>query len=114
MATHNNLPTFSLRQRIWISGIGLVVMVGVGWSYWLTANHIPQQATQQFYNDLPDVNLSSLQPEQRASLIRVLNTTKCPCNCGMTPASCRNRDRNCQTSLKMSKEMVGKIVGGKQ
>jgi len=60
------------------------------------------------------VNLAELQLEQQTSLIQEMNAIKCPCNCGMTLASCSNRDRNCKTSLKMSKEMVGKIVGGKE
>ena len=115
MAAHKkNLPKFSLRQRVWICGIGGIVLLGVAWSQWFMTNKLSQQAPQQFYNDLPDVNLAALQPEQRTSLIRELNATKCPCNCGLTLASCRNRDRNCQTSLKMCNEMVGKIVGGKQ
>ena len=109
-----NLPKLSLRQRVWIFGIGGIVLVGVAWSQWFMANQLAQQAPQQFYNDLPDVNLAMLPPEQRMTLIRDLNATKCPCGCGMTIASCRNRDRKCQISLKMSKEIVGKILGGEQ
>ncbi len=116
MATSKkNLPKLSPRQRVWIFGIGGIVLLGVAWSQWFMTNQQAQQAQQapqQFYNNLPDVNLAALQPEQRTSLIRELNATKCPCNCGLTLASCRNRDRNCQTSLKMCNEMVGKIVGG--
>jgi hypothetical protein len=115
VAAHGrNLPKFSLKQGVWIFGIGGTVLVGVALSQWFMANQLAQQAPQQFYNDLPDVNLAELKPERRASLIQEMNAIKCPCNCGMTLASCRNRDRNCQTSLKMSKEMVGKIVGRKE
>jgi hypothetical protein len=108
------LPKLSLRQRVWIFGIGGIVLVGVAWSQWFMANQLAHQAPQQFYNDLPDVNLAELQPEQRTSLIRELNATECSCGCGMTIACCRNRDRKCQTSLKTCKEMVGKLLGGKQ
>lgn len=115
MAAHKkNLPKLSLKQRVWLFGIGGIVLVGVAWSQWFMMNKLSQQAPEQFYNDLPDVNLAALQPEQRTSLIRELNTTKCPCNCGLTLACCRNRDRKCQTSLKTCKEMVGKLLGGKQ
>ena len=115
MAGHKkNLPKLSLRQRVWIFGIGGIVLVGVTWSQWFMANQISQEAVQDLYSELPDVNLAALEPEQRTALIRELNATRCPCNCGLTLASCRNLDRKCQTSLRMSKEMVGKLVGGKQ
>ncbi len=112
-ARRKNLPQMSLRQRILVFGIGGIVVVGVVWSQWFMTKQLSQQAPQQFYSDLPDINLAALQPEQRTSLIRELNATQCPCNCGLTVACCRNRDRSCQTSLKMCKEMVGRLVAGK-
>ena len=113
MARHKKGPKLSVRQRVLIFGISAIVLVGVLWSQLFMVNQMSQQA-QQFYDDLPDVNLAALQPEQRASLIQETNGTKCPCNCGLTLASCRNRDRQCQTSLNICKRMVDTMVGGKQ
>jgi len=115
VAAHKkNLPKLSLKHRVWLFGIGGIALVGVAWSQWFMTNELSQQAPQQFYSDIPDVNLAALRPEQRMGLIRELNETNCPCTCGLTLACCRNRDRKCQTSLKACKEMVGKILGGKQ
>ena len=115
MTAHKkNLPKLSLRQHVWVFGIGGIILVGVVWSQWFMANQLTQQAPQQFYNDLPDVNLGALPLAQRASLIRELNATNCPCTCGFTLAACRNRDRKCQTSLKMCKDRVVNIVGSGQ
>ena len=114
MARHKKLPTFSLRQGILFFGISTIVLLGVVWSQWFMTNLVSRQDSQEFYSDLPDVNVAALQPEQRTGLIRELNVTKCPCNCGLTLACCRNRDRSCQTSLKVCKERVARILEGKQ
>lgn len=111
---HKNLPTFSPRQRICIFGIAAIVLAGVVWSQWFMTNLVQRQTAQEFYNDLPDVSLAALLPDQRTSVIRELNATRCPCNCGLTLASCRNRDRKCQTSLNLSKELISHVVAGRQ
>ncbi len=114
MARHKKLPTLSLRQRVVFFGISAIVLIGVVWSQWFMTNLVSLQDSQAFYSDLPDVNVAALQPEQRTSVIREMNATKCPCNCGLTLASCRNRDRSCQRSLEVSKDMVAKILEGKR
>ena len=114
MARHKKLPTLSLRQGVLFFGISAIVLLGVVWSQWYMTNLVSRQDAQEYYSDLPDVNVAALQPEQRTGLIRELNVTKCPCNCGLTLACCRNRDRSCQTSLKVCKERVARILEGKQ
>ena len=114
MAKHNKLPKLSVRQGVLVFGISAIVLLGVVWSQWFMTNLVSRQDSQTFYSDIPDVNVAALQPEQRAGLVQELNATKCPCNCGLTLACCRNRDRSCQTSLKVCKDMVARILEGKQ
>jgi hypothetical protein len=66
----------------------------------------------EFFSDLPDVDLSVLQASVRDRLVRQANLQKCPCNCGLSLACCRNRDRSCQTSLKMAREIVKQASNG--
>lgn len=114
MARHKKLPTLSLRQGILFFGISAIVLLGVVGSQWYLTKQLSRQDAQEFYSELPDVNVAALQPEQRTGLIRELNVTKCPCSCGLTLACCWNRDRSCQTSVKVCKEKVARILEGRQ
>jgi len=53
----------------------------------------------QYYTDLPGVDLSSLQSAEKAALLKKLNQQHCPCDCLRTIASCRNHHGSCTMSL---------------
>ena len=81
---------------------------------WLVITRSNSGGNGEFFSDLPDVDLSVLQPNTRDMLLRQANLQKCDCNCGLTLACCRNRDRSCQTSLKICRAMVRQAsTGGK-
>lgn len=79
---------------------------------WLVITRSDSEGKAEFFSDLPDVDLSALQASARERLVRQANLQKCPCNCGLTLACCRNRDQCCQTSLKMAREMVKQASNG--
>jgi hypothetical protein len=67
----------------------------------------PEQA---FYSTLPGVDLSNLSSEQRAAILKRLNTRRCPCECMRTVASCRNRHGSCNLSLAEARAQVAAII----
>src|SRR2546425_9897861 len=79
---------------------------------WLVITRSNSSGKNEYFSDLPDVDISGLQPSVRDRLVRQANLQKCPCNCGLTLACCRNRDRSCQTSLKICREMVKQASHG--
>jgi hypothetical protein len=87
----------------------LVVIVAVQWQAITRPNSAEKT---EFFSDLPGVDLTVLQASARDRLVREANLQKCPCNCHLTLAGCRNRDRNCQTSLTIARMMVKRASNG--
>lgn len=92
--------------------IAALVAIAAGTLQWSIARHPSSGANSQFFPDLPDIDLSALTPSARDHVIQQANAQKCSCNCGLTLACCRNRDRSCQTSLKICKTMAKEASTG--
>ena len=92
-----------------IAAVVLVVTVNM---QWLVITRSNPEGKTAFFSDFPDVDLSVLQASARGRLVRQANLQRCPCDCGLTLACCRNRDRSCQTSLKLARDMVKASNGG--
>jgi len=95
-----------------ICAIAAAVIVGTFTLHWVVTRAPNSDERSEVFTDLPDVDLSALQASARDQLVRQANLQKCPCNCGLTLARCRNRDRSCQTSLKIAREMVKQASNG--
>jgi hypothetical protein len=89
----------------------VVVTIALQWLFITRSNY---GGNGEFFSDLPDVDFSVLQRNARNRLLRQANLQKCDCNCGLTLACCRNRDRSCQTSLKICRAMVKHASTGGQ
>ena len=68
-------------------------------------NAEPAEA-DQYYTELPGVDLSGLQPAEKEEVLKRLNKRHCPCDCMRTIASCRNRHSSCTTSLVIARQAV--------
>ena len=60
----------------------------------------------QYYTELPGVDLSGLQPAEKEAVLKRLNAMRCPCDCMRTIASCRNHHGSCTTSLAIARQAV--------
>jgi hypothetical protein len=60
----------------------------------------------QYYTELPGVDLGGLQPAEKEALLKRLNKQHCPCDCLRTIASCRNRHTSCTMSLAIARQAV--------
>jgi hypothetical protein len=60
----------------------------------------------QYYTELPGVDLSCLLPAEKEALLKRLNTQRCPCDCLRTIASCRNHHTSCTMSLAIARQAV--------
>ena len=60
----------------------------------------------QYYTELPGVDLGGLQPAEKEALLKRLNKLHCPCDCLRTIASCRNRHTSCTMSLEIARQAV--------
>ena len=89
--------------------VAVVVAAGTVALQWRISSRLEEKEKTEFFSNLPDIDLTGLQTDAREQLVREANLKSCPCNCGLTLACCRNRDRSCQTSLKICKEMVAKV-----
>lgn len=100
------------RKVLAYCAIAAAVLILIVAMQWLVITRSNPEGKTEFFSDLPDVDLSVLQASARDHLVRLANLQKCPCNCSLTLACCRNRDRSCQTSLKMAREMVKQASNG--
>jgi hypothetical protein len=66
-------------------------------------NNEPAEA-DQYYTELPGVDLKDLQPSEKEALLARLNKLHCPCDCLRTIASCRNRHTSCTMSLAIARQ----------
>jgi thiol-disulfide isomerase/thioredoxin len=68
-----------------------------------------QNAAQS--NKIPGIDLSTLSPELRATILQQLNTEHCTCGCGLTLAQCRVDDPDCTVSLPLAQALVKRVAG---
>jgi thiol-disulfide isomerase/thioredoxin len=61
--------------------------------------------------DLPGVDFSGLNAEQKQAALKRMNTDTCTCGCRMTLAQCRINDSECATSRDLSAKIVKQIAG---
>lgn len=61
-------------------------------------------------NELPDVNMKSLTPEQRKAALKRMNSEGCDCGCQLTLAQCRINDTACPRSKQIANQMVEEIA----
>ena len=62
--------------------------------------------------ELPDVDLAGLTPQQKAAVLKRLNSETCTCGCGLTIAQCRINDTTCPVSSKLAAEVVQQVKSG--
>jgi thiol-disulfide isomerase/thioredoxin len=62
--------------------------------------------------ELPGVDMSKLNEEQKRAVLKRLNTDSCSCGCGLTLAQCRINDSSCDISEKRANELVKQIAKG--
>ena len=63
--------------------------------------------------EIPGVELASLTPEQKTTVLNRLNDEPCGCGCGMTIAQCRINDSTCAVSPKLAAEILAAVKAGK-
>ncbi len=61
--------------------------------------------------DLPGVDFSGLNAEQKQAALKKMNTDTCTCGCRMTLAQCRINDSACATSRELAAKIVKQIAG---
>ncbi|HEX4749291.1 MAG TPA: thioredoxin domain-containing protein [Bryobacteraceae bacterium] len=62
---------------------------------------------------LPGIDLSGLNTQQKATVLKTLRDNPCSCGCGMKLAECRIADPQCQYSTGMAKIIIDQIKAGK-
>jgi protein-disulfide isomerase len=62
---------------------------------------------------LPGIDLSGLNAQQKATVLKTLRDNPCSCGCGMKLAECRVADPQCQYSTGMAKIIIDQIKAGK-
>jgi len=62
--------------------------------------------------ELPSVDLTGLTPQQKAVVLKRLNSEDCTCGCGLTVAQCRLTDSECPVSLKIAAQIVEGVKSG--
>ena len=62
---------------------------------------------------LPNVDLSNLSPEQKATVLKLLREQGCSCGCNMKLAQCRMDDPSCSFSTGLASAIIDAIRQGK-
>ena len=62
-------------------------------------------------SELPGVNLSRLNPQQKRAALHRFNAEACTCGCNFTLAQCRIYDRNCAVSKSRTQRIVAELSG---
>lgn len=62
--------------------------------------------------EIPGVDLSRLNPDQKKTALRQLNEQTCTCGCGLTLAQCRINDTSCPVSPGLANQVVERILSG--
>jgi thiol-disulfide isomerase/thioredoxin len=63
----------------------------------------------EFQAQIPGVSLAGLSQASQMQALKVLNTEKCTCGCGLTVAQCLVDDPNCAKSPAIAKELMTRI-----
>jgi protein-disulfide isomerase len=63
--------------------------------------------------DLPGIDMSGLNPDQRSAALKVLREESCNCGCSMKIAECRFKDPQCSYSRALALEVVKDLKAGK-
>ena len=64
-------------------------------------------------SEVPGVDMSKLNFEQKKLAIKIFTDAKCTCPCGMTLLDCRTKDQKCPVSPGICKGVVDNILAGK-
>jgi len=62
--------------------------------------------------ELPGVDFSRLNAQQKSAALRQMNAKSCDCGCTLTLAQCRINDSACRVSLALAGQIVDRISGG--
>jgi thiol-disulfide isomerase/thioredoxin len=62
--------------------------------------------------ELPGVDFSKLNAQQKEVALRQMNAKSCDCGCTLTLAQCRINDSACRVSLALAGQIVDRISGG--
>jgi thiol-disulfide isomerase/thioredoxin len=62
--------------------------------------------------ELPDVDLSGLNADQKKEVLHRLNSESCTCGCKLTLAECRINDSSCPVSKGAASEVVKRVRAG--
>jgi hypothetical protein len=107
MRRKNELPRISRAAAIRVAlsvalvlGATCLVLQSTVWH-----DAAPAEA-EQYYTELPGVDLSGLRRPEKKALLKRLNAMRCPCDCLRTIASCRNHHSSCTTSLAIARQAV--------
>jgi thiol-disulfide isomerase/thioredoxin len=60
--------------------------------------------------ELPNVDFTGLNPEQKKAALKRLNSESCDCGCTLTLAQCRINDTSCPVSKKLAAQVVKEIA----
>jgi thiol-disulfide isomerase/thioredoxin len=60
--------------------------------------------------ELPDVDFTGLNPEQKKAALKRMNSETCDCGCTLTLAQCRINDTSCPVSKKLAAQVVKEIA----
>ena len=95
--------------RMGILSVILLVLVGV----FVYTRYI-NPPKKPFYATLPGLQLSGLNQEQQAQVLKLTNETECGCglpNCTYNIAECRHMDPGCDNSLRRAGEIYQQVSG---
>jgi len=62
--------------------------------------------------DLPNVDFTGLNAEQKKAALKRMNSETCDCGCTLTLAQCRINDTSCPVSKKLAAQVVKEIASG--
>src|ERR1700691_2624964 len=60
--------------------------------------------------DLPNVDFTGLNPEQKKAALKRMNSETCDCGCTLTLAQCRINDTSCPVSKKLAAQVVKEVA----
>jgi len=60
--------------------------------------------------ELPNVDLTGLNPEQKKAALKRMNSETCDCGCTLTLAQCRINDTSCPVSKKLCAQVVKEVA----
>lgn len=66
----------------------------------------------RWVDDIPELELSTLNPGSREVFLRIANGRKCTCGCGFTLAACRRYDDQCDVSGPRARALFDSVKAG--